>query len=74
MQPIKQGSTRVQFDLPPLAMDRLIKLKERSEATSYAEVVKSALRLYEVLATMAESGGSVTLKSADGRERELIIF
>jgi len=36
---------RVQLDFAPGAMERLNKLKAKTEASSYAEVVKNALRL-----------------------------
>ena len=31
--------------MPPQAMERLQKLKDRTEAASYAEVIRNALRL-----------------------------
>lgn len=40
-------TTRVQLELPPKAMKRLVSLKERTEAASYAEVVRNALVHYE---------------------------
>ena len=45
----KVPKNRVQFDLPPRSMERLNALKLKTEASSYAEVVKNALRLYEAL-------------------------
>ncbi|MBS0279393.1 MAG: ribbon-helix-helix protein, CopG family, partial [Proteobacteria bacterium] len=42
-------TTRVQLEMPPQAMDRLTRLKEKTEAASYAEVIRNALRLYEAL-------------------------
>lgn len=46
--------TRVQLDLSPTAVERLNALKAKTEAASYTEVVKNALRIYEAL--IAESG------------------
>lgn len=40
-------TTRVQLELKPEAMKRLQKLKVRSEAASYAEVVRMALMHYD---------------------------
>lgn len=39
--------TKVQIDLPKGAYDRLVSLKARTEAVSYAEVIKNALKVYE---------------------------
>jgi hypothetical protein len=52
----KVPKNRVQFDLAPRSMDRLNVLKVKTEAASYAEVVKNALRLYEALVEETESG------------------
>ena len=55
-EPSKSAKVRVQFDLPPRSMERLTLLKEKTEAASYAEVVKNALRLYEAMIAEAEDG------------------
>ena len=46
-EPGERSTTRVQLEMPPQAMERLQKLKDRTEAASYAEVIRNALRLYE---------------------------
>jgi hypothetical protein len=60
------GKTRVQFDLPPRSMALLTELKEKTDAASYAEVVKSALKLYDGLMTEVERGGEFLLRDGDG--------
>jgi len=45
----ERTTTRVQLEMPPQAMERLTKLKEKTEAASYAEVIRNALRLFEAL-------------------------
>jgi hypothetical protein len=57
---------RVQFDLPPRAMERLSALKRETAAVSYAEVVKNALRLYEALIEGTESGKQFLVRDAAG--------
>jgi hypothetical protein len=57
---------RVQFDLPPSSMERLNTLKPKTEATSYAEVVKNALRLYEALIEETEAGKPFLVRDAAG--------
>jgi len=61
-------TTRVQLELPDSSMERLKTLREKTEATSYAEVIKNSLRLYEALIKEAEGGNQVCIKSADGSE------
>jgi hypothetical protein len=57
---------RVQFDFAPRSMERLNALKAKTEAASYAEVVKNALRLYEALIEEAESGKQFLVRDKDG--------
>ena len=62
----KVPKNRVQFDLPPRSMDRLNILKLKTEAASYAEVVKNALRLYEALIEETESGKQFFVRDENG--------
>ena len=59
-------TTRVQLEMPPQAMERLQQLKEKTEAASYAEVIRNALRLYEALIAEAERGAEFQVKGPDG--------
>lgn len=65
---------RIQFDLPEKSLARLQELKAKTEAASYAEVVKNALRLYEALIEEAESGNTFLVRSADGSTRQYVVF
>ncbi|MGJ0490067.1 hypothetical protein [Methylobacter sp.] len=67
-------STRVQLELPEKSMDRLLALKDKTEAGSYAEVVKNALRLYENMIQQHESGKRFLLKDQDGTIIEYLVF
>jgi hypothetical protein len=58
--------SRVQLDFPPRAMERLNALKAKTEASSYAEVVKNALRLYEALIEEDESGKQFLTRDKNG--------
>lgn len=49
-------------------MERLKALRDKTEASSYAEVIKNSLRLYEALIKEAESGNEVCVKTANGEE------
>jgi len=57
---------RVQFDLGPRSVDRLNALKLKTDASSYAEVVKNALRLYEALIEETEGGKQFLVRDENG--------
>jgi Arc/MetJ-type ribon-helix-helix transcriptional regulator len=65
---------RVQIDLPEKSMSRLQDLRAKTEASSYAEVVKNALRLYEAVIAETEHGNRFFVRSQDGEAREYVIF
>ena len=52
---------RIQFEFDAAAYDRLVRLQEKTENATKAEVIRSALRLYEWLVEKAEAGKSITL-------------
>jgi hypothetical protein len=60
------AKTRVQFDFSPRALARLKLLQEKTEAASYAEVVKNALKLYDGLIEEVERGSEFMIKDKDG--------
>ena len=70
----ERGTTRVQLEMPPQAMVRLQKMKERTEAASYAEVIRNALRLFEALVEEHEKGAEFSLKRPDGEIVQYKIF
>ncbi len=74
MAGVARGTTRVQLEMPPQAMERLQRLKDKTEAASYAEVLRNALRLYEALIGEAERGNELSLRSADGTITPYRIF
>ena len=65
---------RIQLDMPERAVERLQELKAKTEAISYAEVVRNALRLYEAVVAEAEAGSSFQVRSRDGSIREFVVF
>lgn len=70
----ERATTRVQLEMPPQAMARLQKMKDRSEAASYAEVIRNALRLYEALVDEHEKGSEFSLKRANGEIVQYNVF
>jgi hypothetical protein len=69
-----RATTRVQLEMPPQAMVRLQKMKDRTEAASYAEVIRNALRLFEALVDEHEKGAEFSLKRPDGEVVQYKIF
>jgi len=67
-------TTRVQLEMPPQAMERLQRLKEHTEAASYAEVIRNALRVFEALMEEHEKGAEFMLKRAGGEMVAYKIF
>jgi len=74
MTSTERSTTRVQLEMPPQAMERLQRLKERTEAASYAEVIRNALRVLEALVDEHEKGSEFALKRPDGETIAYKIF
>ncbi|GEP61056.1 hypothetical protein RSO01_82220 [Reyranella soli] len=70
----KRATTRVQLELPCRSMDRLASLKEVTEASSYAEVVRNALRLYEAIINESKAGGELLLRDKNGKTTPYKVF
>jgi hypothetical protein len=70
----ERTTTRVQLEMPPQAMVRLQKMKDHTEAASYAEVIRNALRLFEALVDEHEKGSDFFLKRANGEIINYKIF
>ena len=49
-------------------------LKQKTEASSYAEVTKNAYKLYERLIELVESGQKLCVRDDSGVARDLEIF
>lgn len=67
-------TTRVQMELTETSIQRLKRLKEKTEAISYAEVTKNSFRLYEKLIELSEKDVTFYMKDKDGNMKELEIF
>ncbi|HUJ03450.1 MAG TPA: hypothetical protein VLW75_07435 [Rhizomicrobium sp.] len=74
MESGERTTTRVQLEMPPQAMERLQRLKEHTEAASYAEVIRNALRVFEALMEEHEKGSEFMLKRANGEMVAYKIF
>lgn len=65
---------RVQLDMPEKAMLRLQEIKAKTEAASYAEVIKNALRLYHLLLSENEVGNKVVVQTRNGEIKEYVVL
>jgi Arc/MetJ-type ribon-helix-helix transcriptional regulator len=70
----ERTTTRVQLELPETSMNRLRELRDKTEAASYAEVLKNALRLYEALVKEAEEGNDLVIRRKNGEQAEYKVF
>jgi hypothetical protein len=52
-------SKRIQFEFSADALDRMERLKEKTHARSYAELIRDALRAYEWMVDEKEAGHEV---------------
>ena len=60
------GKNRVQLDFAPKAMRLLTELKTKTEAGSYAEVIRNALKLYDGVITEVENGSKFLIVDKNG--------
>ena len=58
---------RVQFDFSPEALQRLETLKELTDASTKAEVIRNALKIYEWLVTQIDSENIIEVQDKEGK-------
>ncbi len=61
----ENSKQRIQFDFTADSMKRLEDLKEKTDATTKAEVVRNALKLYEWFVTQIDPNFIVEIKDND---------
>jgi hypothetical protein len=69
-----KSTTRLQIELPKASMERLKALKEKTEAVSYAEVVRDAFKLYERMIEYVEAGNAIMIRDKEGNTKEIEMF
>ena len=62
------------MEMPERSYQRLKALMEATEASSYAEVMRNALRVYEALMKEVDGGGAIFVRRSDGVDWPLQIF
>ncbi len=67
-------SRRMSFVFPDRSVARLNKIKAEQELTSYTDVVRQALRIYEWALEANSEGKEFYVKNIDGTETKVDIF
>jgi len=62
---------RLQIDISAEGFERLKSLKEKTEASSYADVTCKAYRLYEYILKAIEEGNQVVTMDVNGVQTEI---
>ena len=70
----KPEKTRINMDMSSTSVERMERLKDITEASSYTEVVKNALKLYEALIAEAQKGNEFLMRSPSGELMSYKIF
>ena len=61
----RSGSKRIQFEFSDDALERLDRMKKLTRKSSYADVVRDALRIYEWVNQQTEAGYDIGLVKDD---------
>lgn len=64
---------RIQLDFTEEAAERLDELVRLNGAVSRAEVVRRALKLFDMAQQSADSGGELILRLPDGSEQKIVL-
>ncbi|MEM7457140.1 MAG: ribbon-helix-helix protein, CopG family [Planctomycetota bacterium] len=70
---MKKKSVRLNLTLTPEAKKRLEKIQRETEADTLTEVIRKAIRLYEIAIERSQNGSRLVLKSDDS-EQELLVL
>jgi hypothetical protein len=71
---VRNIKSRVQLDLTPRAMALLTELKEKTDAATYAEVFKNAMKLYDGIISEIDRGSEFLIRDKDGKVSEFRMF
>ena len=71
---MKKQTRRVQLEMPERSMERLEKLKHKTEAGSYAEVIKNAMMAYSWIIERYDNDERLLVKEPSGNVREVELF
>lgn len=63
-----KATTRVQLEMPDPSYERLNALRQRTEASSNAEVIRRALQLYEAVVDEHDKGVEIAFRKEEDGE------
>jgi len=66
-----EKARRIQFEFSPEAYERLDEVKQATDAQSYAEVVRNALRVYDWMIKQQNKGYTIALSKEGEPLREV---
>lgn len=66
-------TTRVQMDIGPESRDRLDRLAQKTEATSHAEVMRKALKVYEIIVDAQAQNRELAFIDREGTRKIVIV-
>ena len=68
-----QKTTRVQMDIGKEGRDRLARLEQKTEAASHAEVMRKALKLYEIVVDAQAQNRELAFVDWEGTHKIVIV-
>jgi hypothetical protein len=71
---LSSDKERINLALSPRAYEQLEYLREKTEASSYAEVFRNAIRLYDALIKEADKGNEFLVRDSEGNLTSYKIF
>lgn len=72
--PSTEKRVRLNLELPVRVRDQLERLRKMSEADSLTEVIRRAVRIFELLLEMRAAKATIIVRAKDGSEKEIIII
>lgn len=63
---VRASTERLHVAFTPRMMERMEYLKDKTEAASYTEVLRNAMRLYDALIQEIEDGNEICVRDKDG--------
>ena len=64
---------RLNLDIPAKTYDKVVALRDRTEAESLTEIVRRSTSLLEFAVDAKERGARFIIRNFDGTEREIVI-
>lgn len=70
----KTKKVRLNLEFPPIVAENLERMAEQSHSASRTEVIRKAIRLFELVLTHRDAGGKLVLQHQDGTQETVRIL